>query len=96
MLEEIRVRLLRPARMWAEKYLHGLRTELDSRGGWHESIPQGLKPIDFIGVIGTTEVVPCYKTAADGVFRSLLSRALLQSSVIKSYAACSAQARSGV
>ena len=23
--------------------------------------PQGLKPIDFIGFIGTTEVVPCYK-----------------------------------
>ncbi len=29
------------------------------RGGkWHEDIPQGLKPIDFIGLTGTTEVVP--------------------------------------
>jgi hypothetical protein len=27
-----------------------------------EDIPQGLKPVDFIGVSGTTEVVPCYKT----------------------------------
>ena len=25
------------------------------------TVPQGLKPIDFISVIGTTEVVPCYK-----------------------------------
>ena len=33
-----------------------------------QSIPQGLKPIDFIGFIGTTEVVPCYKTSSDGVF----------------------------
>ena len=38
---------------------------------WHEGIPQGLNPIDFIGFIGTTEVVHCYKTSADGVFRSL-------------------------
>jgi hypothetical protein len=37
-------------------------------GKWHEGIPQGLKPIDFIDFIGTTEVVPCYKTSADGVF----------------------------
>jgi hypothetical protein len=27
-------------------------------GKWHEDIPQGLKPIDFIGFIGTTEVAP--------------------------------------
>jgi hypothetical protein len=38
------------------------------RGKWHEGLQQGLKPIDFIGLIGTTEVVPCYKTWADGVF----------------------------
>jgi hypothetical protein len=35
---------------------------------WHEGIQQGLKPVDFIGFIGTTEVVPCYKTWADGFF----------------------------
>jgi hypothetical protein len=27
-------------------------------------IPQGLKPVDFVGFIGTTEVVPCYKATA--------------------------------
>ena len=27
--------------------------------------------IDFIGFIGTTEVVPCYSTRSDGVFRKL-------------------------
>jgi hypothetical protein len=33
-------------------------------------MPQGLKPIDFIGFIGTTEVVPCYNKAPElGVFR---------------------------
>src|ERR1035438_1806661 len=30
--------------------------------------PQGLKPSDLIGVIGTTEVVPCYRAPDDGVF----------------------------
>ncbi len=30
-------------------------TFVDERGA------QGLKPIDLIGFIGTTEVVPCYK-----------------------------------
>jgi hypothetical protein len=34
-------------------------------------VPQGLKPIDFIGFIGTTEVVPCYKAPKMGFFRSL-------------------------
>src|ERR1039458_3024279 len=29
-------------------------------------LPQGLKPIDFIGFIGTTEVVPCYKAQVFG------------------------------
>jgi hypothetical protein len=24
---------------------------------------QGLKPAEFVGLIGTTEVVPCYKAA---------------------------------
>jgi hypothetical protein len=33
--------------------------------------PQGLKPIDFIGFIGTTEVVPCYKARWREFFRSL-------------------------
>ena len=27
--------------------------------------PQGLKPAWFVGVCGTTEVVPCYKAALD-------------------------------
>jgi hypothetical protein len=31
---------------------------LNSRGNWHQDIPHGLKSIDFIGFIGTTEVVP--------------------------------------
>src|ERR1019366_9108551 len=30
---------------------------------------QGLKPIDFIGFIGTTEVVPCYRAPIEGVLR---------------------------
>jgi hypothetical protein len=37
-------------------------------GKWHEGILQGLNPIDFIGFIGTTEVVPCYKISSDEVF----------------------------
>jgi hypothetical protein len=36
-----------------------------------DGIPQGLKPIDFIGFIGTTEVVPCYKARWREFFRSL-------------------------
>jgi hypothetical protein len=36
-------------------------------GQWPQDIRQGLKPIDFIGLIGTTEVVPCYKASAGGV-----------------------------
>ena len=35
------------------------------------AFPQGLKPIDFIGFIGTTEVVPCYKARRIEFFRSL-------------------------
>ena len=27
----------------------------------NDGVPQGLKPIDFIGFISTTKVVPCYK-----------------------------------
>jgi hypothetical protein len=27
---------------------------------------QGLKPADFIGFIGTTEVMPCYRTSTQG------------------------------
>jgi hypothetical protein len=34
-----------------------------SNGNGSRSIPQGLKPIEFIGFIGTTEVVPCYKAS---------------------------------
>ena len=33
-----------------------------------KGIQQGLKPIDFVGLIGTTEVVPCYKAPLRGVF----------------------------
>jgi hypothetical protein len=40
---------------------------LNCRENGPKRIPQGLKPIDFIGFIGTTEVVPCYKASADGV-----------------------------
>src|ERR1035437_4588411 len=36
-----------------------------------DGVPQGLKPIDFIGFIGTTEVVPCYKARWREFFRSL-------------------------
>jgi hypothetical protein len=36
--------------------------ELD-RVEWPNGIPQGLEPIHFNGLIGTTEVVPCYKAA---------------------------------
>jgi hypothetical protein len=32
---------------------------------------QGLKPIDSIALIGTTEVVPCYKTFLAGFFIKL-------------------------
>jgi hypothetical protein len=32
------------------------------------TFPQGLKPRTFFGVIGTTEVVPCYKTPSVRVF----------------------------
>jgi hypothetical protein len=35
-----------------------------------KSVPQGLKPIDFIAFIGTTEVVPFQN---DAFFRSLFS-----------------------
>jgi hypothetical protein len=35
---------------------------------WPKGIPQGLKPIHFIGLIGTTEVVPCYKALKLRVF----------------------------
>ncbi len=34
---------------------------------WRKGIAQGLKPIDFIDLIGTAEVVPCYKALIDGV-----------------------------
>jgi hypothetical protein len=33
-----------------------------------KGFPQGLKPIDSTGFIGTTEVVPFYKAAIKGVF----------------------------
>jgi len=33
-----------------------------------EGIPQGLKPIDSMELIGTTEVVPFYKTFLMGFF----------------------------
>jgi len=36
-----------------------------------ESKPQGLKPIDLIELIGTTEVVPFYKAFSMEFFRSL-------------------------
>jgi hypothetical protein len=35
-------------------------------------MPQGLKPIDFVGVIGTAEAVPCYKASGMELFRSQL------------------------
>ena len=35
------------------------------------ALSQGLKSIDFIGFIGTTEVVPCYRAREMGFFRSL-------------------------
>ena len=44
---------------------------LISEGIGPNGIPQGLKPIDFIGFIGTTEVVPCYKASEMEFFRSL-------------------------
>ena len=34
-----------------------------------KSIPQGLKPIDFIYFIGTTEVVPFYRAISKEFFR---------------------------
>jgi hypothetical protein len=34
-----------------------------------EDIPQGLKPIDFIAIIGTTEVVPFQSGEEAGFFR---------------------------
>jgi hypothetical protein len=33
---------------------------------------QGLKPVNFINLIGTTEVVPFYKADAREFFRTLL------------------------
>jgi len=36
-----------------------------------KNIPQGLKPNHFMALIGTTEVMPCYKARFDLVFRSL-------------------------
>jgi hypothetical protein len=39
----------------------GMATEIDPK-----SIPQGLKPDHFVGAIGTTEVVPCYKAPTIG------------------------------
>jgi hypothetical protein len=36
---------------------------LTSPGAW-ATRHQGLKPTDFIDIIGTTEVVPCYKTSS--------------------------------
>jgi hypothetical protein len=42
-----------------------------SEGLVPNSFQQGLKPIDFIGFIGTTEVVPCYKAPSGEFFRSL-------------------------
>jgi hypothetical protein len=46
----------------------GCGKRLDFQGIRPRNIPQGLKPIDFIGFIGTTEVVPCYKAPELGVF----------------------------
>jgi hypothetical protein len=39
---------------------------------------QGLKPVYSIALLGTTEVVPCYKTLLTGFFIKLWSRVLLQ------------------
>jgi len=33
-----------------------------------KNIPQGLKPNHFMALIGTTEVMPCYKARFDLVF----------------------------
>ena len=41
------------------------------RGKLEECVPQGLKPIDFFGFIGTTKTVPCYKASEMEFFRSL-------------------------
>ena len=44
---------------------------MNSEGLVPSGIPQEQKPIDFIGFIGTTEVVPCYKARWREFFRSV-------------------------
>jgi hypothetical protein len=50
---------------------HAAEKGADSQLDWPNRVQQGLKPIDFIGFIGTTEVVPCYKAHIIESFRTL-------------------------
>jgi hypothetical protein len=44
---------------------------LGNGAGWSKDGPQGLKPIHFIGLIGTAEAVPFQNRGKIEFFRSL-------------------------
>jgi hypothetical protein len=61
----------------------GLRKKALLQGNLVEKeIQQGLKPIDFIGPFGTTEVVPCYRAPCLRIFPEALKLATLSTELL--------------
>jgi hypothetical protein len=61
------------------------------RAIWKKDIPQGLKPIHSIALIGTTEVVPCYKTTQIRIFPQPVKARQFEAGIQEPEGSCSLQ-----